>query len=243
MLDIKEEQRYEQLRKLAQELHIPMPETFLTLEIFDKEGELVKKHKQRSHSWVRNAYNWMFSQLASVNGDDAVFGDGKINVKETSGMVRHGNYAIGFEIENFDVETPVISTGHGYDGYRGAAGVEAGIVVGSGTNAVSLDDYVLQTQIDEGASAGELNHAEQLAPSISWNGGTRVLSNDCVRYFNNNSGGNVDVNEVGIYAHLHANDGHSFWTLVCRDKLGSTVTVPDTGQLKVTYTIQLTYPS
>ncbi|GAI09984.1 unnamed protein product [marine sediment metagenome] len=28
-----------------------------------------------------------------------------------------------------------------------------------------------------------------------------------------------------------------------RDKLASTVTVPDTGQLKVTYTIQLTYPS
>jgi hypothetical protein len=33
------------------------------------------------------------------------------------------------------------------------------------------------------------------------------------------------------------------YTLVCRDKLAATVTIPNTGQLKVTYTIQLTYPS
>ncbi|GAI82076.1 unnamed protein product, partial [marine sediment metagenome] len=31
--------------------------------------------------------------------------------------------------------------------------------------------------------------------------------------------------------------------MVTRDKLASTVTVPDTGQLKVTYTIQLVFPA
>ncbi|GAJ16232.1 unnamed protein product, partial [marine sediment metagenome] len=32
MVDL-EEQKYEQLRKLAKELHIPVPEAFLTLEV------------------------------------------------------------------------------------------------------------------------------------------------------------------------------------------------------------------
>ncbi|GAI36690.1 unnamed protein product, partial [marine sediment metagenome] len=38
MLDLKEERKYKRLRKLGQELHIPIPEAFWTLEVFDKDG-------------------------------------------------------------------------------------------------------------------------------------------------------------------------------------------------------------
>ena len=75
-LDPKEEQKYEELRKLGQELKIPISEAFLTLEVFDKDGKLIQKHRQRSHSWTRNAYNALFSNLASVNLDDDTFGAG-----------------------------------------------------------------------------------------------------------------------------------------------------------------------
>ncbi|GAJ13452.1 unnamed protein product, partial [marine sediment metagenome] len=64
MLDLKEERQYERLKKLGRELHIPIPEHFLTMEVFDKDGKLIQRHHQRSHSWVRNAYHLLFCQFA-----------------------------------------------------------------------------------------------------------------------------------------------------------------------------------
>ena len=61
MLD---ERKYRQLKKLGQELRIPIPEAFWELEVRDKDGKVIQRHKQRSHSWVRNAYNFLFSELA-----------------------------------------------------------------------------------------------------------------------------------------------------------------------------------
>ncbi|MBA7585898.1 hypothetical protein ES708_27890 [subsurface metagenome] len=50
------------------------------------------------------------------------------------------------------------------------------------------------------------------------------------------------MNEVALAVQAMAGGGAVKW-LQSRDHLASTVTVPDTGQLKVTYTIQLTYPA
>lgn len=235
MLDLKEEQRYRRLRRLAQELHIPIPEAFWTLEVFDKDGKLIQKHRQRSHSWVRNAYNVMFSNLAAKNASDATFGAGKLSAKFTDGTVVGDGYHFGWGERDLD------SPGYGY--LAAAAVTDHGIVVGSGTNAEDFEDYALQTQIAEGTGAGQLNHVQSESHNVSY--ADTTLKDELVRYFNNNSGGNVDVNEVGVIGHFSRISGAypDFEALVCRDKLASTVTVPDTGQLKVTYTIQLTYPA
>ena len=58
-----EEHKYKELKRLGTELHIPIFEAFLKLEVFDKDGKLVQEHSQRGHSWTRNAYNMMFSSL------------------------------------------------------------------------------------------------------------------------------------------------------------------------------------
>ena len=80
--------------------------------------------------------------------------------------------------------------------------------------------------------------------SITWIAGTLTLKNDIVRYFNNNSGADVDVTEVAIVSHgYRPNSSTDTYYMMARDLLTATVTVPDTGQLKVTYTIQLTYPA
>jgi len=231
MLDTEEEQKYERLRKLGQELHVPIPEAFLTVEVFDKNGKPIQKHHQRSHSWVRNAYNLLFCQLAGKDGSDAEpFGGGRLNVKRTSGAISGAAYPVSIS-DGSTVDGTV-------QGYRAAGGLATrGILVGSGTDAESFEDYTLQTQIAEGAGAGQLNHAASEAHAISY--ADTTLTNTLIRYFNNNSGGNVSVNEValvfnGWYEPLQI--------LNARDKLGATVEVPDTGQLKVTYTIVLVYP-
>lgn len=235
MLDVKEEQKYERLRKLGQELHIPISEAFWTLEVFDKDGKLIQRHHQRSHSWVRNAYNLMFSQLAGKDMDDSTFGAGKLCAKTTGGTLKNGNMPATI---GRDHDTSVDGTTYGY---RALAGNDDyGILVGSGTNAESFEDYALQTKITEGSGAGQLNHVQSEEHSIGY--AALVLKNELIRYLNNNSGGNVDVNEVALVDKAGWPITVTYY-LMCRDKLASTVTVPDTGQLKVTYTIQLTYPA
>ncbi|GAJ14761.1 unnamed protein product, partial [marine sediment metagenome] len=94
MLDPKEERQYKRLRKLGQELHIMLPEAFWTFEVFDRNGKLIQRHRQRSHSWVRNAYNHSFSELAAKNASDSTFGAGKLNIKDPDGLVKYGAYPI-----------------------------------------------------------------------------------------------------------------------------------------------------
>ena len=231
MNELKEEQKYKRLRELGQELHIPIPEHFITLEVFDKNGKLIQRHHQRSHSWVRNAYNLLFTQLAGKGMTGDGYGAGKLSIKETDTTVK-------------DTDGTAITIGTAPDdvgvGYREAAGlIVNGILVGSGVNAEDFEDYVLQTPIAEGAGAGQLNHAQSEANAYSY--GALVGTNTLIRYFNNNSGGNVEVNEVCLAATGFA--GAFIDYITSRDHLAATVTIPDTGQLKVTYTIQLTYPA
>lgn len=234
MVEVKEEQKYKRLRKLAQELHLPIPETFIELEVRDKDGKVVQHHRQRSHSWVRNAYNLLLAQMASVNLDDAAeYGAGKLSIKVTDTTIKAG--AGGAMVSD--------TVAHESDGaaYRGAnADITSGIQVGSGTDAESFEDYVLQTQIVEGAAGGELNHIAMDVPTKSYAALTWTIT--WFRYFNNNSGGDVNINEVALCTEGEAIGTSVNW-IMSRDKLASTVTVPDTGQLKVTYTIQLTYPA
>lgn len=239
MVDLKEEQKYERLRKLGQELHIPMPEAFWTLEVFDKDGKLIQKHHQRSHSWTRNAYNLMFSQLAGKDADDDTFGAGKLNFKDTGGGMLYDS--IPATIGSCDNAVTVDGT---FRGYRALGGISSrGILVGSGENAESFEDFMLQTPIAEGTGANQLNHAASEAHAISYSDTT--LTNTLIRYFNNNTVGetSVDVNEVGLVPYCEAKEGFPGNILFARDKLASTVTIPSTGQLKVTYTIQLAYPA
>lgn len=230
----KEEAKYQQLLNLGKALGVPVFEAFLELEVRDKDGKLINSHRQRSHSWVRNAYNALFSNLASVDMDDSTFGAGKLSGKDTGGGIRYG-------------PNGAVLTGTTYEGtangFRAAAAEDTwGILVGSGTNAESFEDYFLQTQIADGTGAGQLSHALSEAVDKSYTDTT--WSHALGRYFNNNSGGTISVNEVALVARfarfgLAGNLNY----LVSRDKLLSAVNVPDTGQLKVTYTIQLTYPS
>ncbi|GAJ09756.1 unnamed protein product, partial [marine sediment metagenome] len=168
MLDLKEERRYTRLKKLARELHIPMPEAFITLEVFDKDGKLIQRHHQRSHSWARNAYNMMFASLAGVTSPDATWEAGKLSQKFTNGSIESGDYPFamyfgkgaspyGYKMNTTDV------------GYRAAATEDSkGILVGSGENAESFEDYVLQTPIVEGTGANQLNHIESQPHSVSY---------------------------------------------------------------------------
>jgi len=72
-----------------------------------------------------------------------------------------------------------------------------GIVVGTGTNAVTISDYVLQTPIAHGNGASQLYYN-----AMAFDGTDVTVSGsdcyyDCKRFIENNSGGDIGVKEIG----------------------------------------------
>jgi len=241
-LNPEEEREFEKLNKLGQRLHVPIPQAIWKLEVFLK-GNLIQSYEARCHSWTRNAYNVIYSQIAGSKPNDATFEAGKLSQKTTAGNILSGDYPMGLYMPRAG-GAPYCEPLGDELGYHAVAAEDAwGILVGSGTNVESFEDYVLQTPIAEGAGGDQLNHVTSEAAVRSY--AAPVLKDELIRYFNNNSGGNVLVNEVALVAQAPRNNQPSsaVSVLVTRDKLASTVTIPNTGQLKVTYTISLTYPS
>jgi hypothetical protein len=132
-------------------------------------------------------------------------------------------------------------TGSGSPSYiqrGGAANVDSnGIQVGSGTNAVAAADYALQTLIAHGVGGGQLQYQAQseTAPSISVN----QAFFDIKRVFINGSGGDVNINEIGA-AFICWVGASPYNVLFIRDKLSSTIVVPNAGQVQIKYTLYLT---
>lgn len=246
-LDLREGAEYQELRLMGGRLHVPVFEAFWLLEVMDREGRPVRSLRQRSHSFVRNAYNHLISQLAAKNGDGgAVFGGGFINIKDTSGSVRSGALPILTGHDSNSSSTQSLDFASTGQGVLATAGTDTkGIVVGSGANPESFEDFALQSRILNGTTAGRLSYIQSEPVAISYDAGTLTLTVIHARFFNNNSGGDIAINEAAIYliGKTGAFSTSNITWMAARDKLAATVTVPNTGQLKVTYTISLTYPA
>jgi hypothetical protein len=227
------ERKYRRLAALGAELGVPVPQTFLEMEVIMPNGEVVHHHKQRSHSFKRNAYNIMFCQLGAVNNNalGVTYGSGQLVWARTTGVAVPGNYPCG--MVTADMTNPV-------GGYIAASGDSTyGVLTGYDTvTAENFNNYSLVSPIVEGTTndGHHLSHAASNAYVVTWAVGTLTMAVVQSRFFNNNTGGNVIVGEVG----LHCAPGPLL--LISRDHLGSPVTIPNTGQLKVTYTISLVYP-
>ena len=110
-----------------------------------------------------------------------------------------------------------------------------GIVVGSGTTPVTIDDYQLATQIVHGSSAGQLSYGATTFNAPVTSGKDRYF--EVVRTFTNNSGGTVTVREIGLHSR---NEAGTYSFLSLRDVLVSAIDVTDTKVLTVTYMILTT---
>jgi hypothetical protein len=232
-------------KKSAQSLHLPYLEAYLEVEM-TREGRRLLHKRQRSKSFVRNAYNILFSQAAAAEADDTVFGPGYINAKDITGAIAKKDTPISW------IPDDVSSLGNGFLGGDGVT--SHGIVLGLGTSAESLEDYYLSGQlIPNGNGVGQLNYNPTEALIKSWSAETRTLSNSIKRYFNNNSGGSINgwgeiiligkVNFAYAYASLTGWYKDTYYVVFSRDLIAPPVNIPDKAQVKVVYTISLVYPS
>ena len=251
MIDIPEtEAKYQRLEALGKKLGIPLLCGHLDLQV-SRSGKLLAHRRQRCHSWTRNAYNLIFCQLGSCNPTDATFGSGKLSYKITNGTIRYYNggdtsneYGTWVTyIDYYDVETRENeSAGRGS---RAAANSDNhGLVVGSSNAAEDFDHFALQAPIANGLGAGQLSMIAQEAPVLSYDAGTKTLTDTLVRFMNNNSGGDITVGEVGYICKMQTGTAYSMSLfLFSRDVLDPVVVIPDAGQIRIQYQISLAYPA
>ena len=82
---------------------------------------------------------------------------------------------------------------------NGAVGsISTGTVVGTGSNPVLISDYSLQTIINNGVGAGQLQYAIQTFLAQYEIGASRYFPTE--RVFTNASGASITVNEIGLYS-------------------------------------------
>jgi hypothetical protein len=135
----------------------------------------------KANSFVDNMANFLFGILAAApNGAKTA------SVVETDGSPATPKTSAA---ANFGVTTIAASA-------AGAGSNSAGIRVGTGDTAFDHEDYELDTIIDHGTGAGELEYGASTTVSPVYAAGNITFS--IKRTFVNSSGSSIEVKEVGI---------------------------------------------
>lgn len=114
----------------------------------------------------------------------------------------------------------------------GVANGSYGIVVGTGTAAISLDAYKLDTIIAHGSGSGQLYYQAMAVTQPAKPTGSMYRS-VFIRELTNLSGGSITVNEVGLYG-THG----SYYYVLARDLVSPGVAILDRATMSVTYRME-----
>jgi hypothetical protein len=114
---------------------------------------------------------------------------------------------------------------------------DQGIVVGTGTTAVTPTDYQLATQILDGTSSGTLEHFPSSGTGLTISNPTGSFTLE--RIFRNSSSGSITINEVGVYV-ASRNTNAQAAICVIRDLVSPGFTVANGEYMRVIYTLSVT---
>jgi len=199
----------------------PTLKIYVETEIKDKHGKIIKKQRFRSRSLLTNFIRWMESLFECYSG---WFGF-------TSVVDRAGTgHDIPDDVARYAYDFGTIIAGADNDLF--------GVLVGSGTTAVSAGDYNLASPISHGTGAGQLQYQFMKLPEITVVGAeTRMRIR---RQFINGSGVDVSVNEVRMALQAVSLAAVIIRFLIARDVLPTTDVVPDGATYTVDYIIRVT---
>jgi hypothetical protein len=173
-----------------------------------KNGVMLAKlaYSAPAHSFVQQ---WVQAMRALwMQGNEA-------NTKDTAGVLRLYNGTA------MRITAPAGDTSHG-------------IVLGTGTNAVAITDYALQTKILHGSGAGQLQYKIQDFQAYSLVGSTAKFK--AARQYENLSGATITINEAGIYVR----DGSGQYFCILRDRIAGGFDILNTQIAEFRYTFKAT---
>lgn len=177
---------------------------FIDVWVKNKQGKQVLYKRTKGNSMVRHLCDVLYAQMTGAT--------------YTSGGLNTSNVAKNVAAASMNITA--------------ALGSSNGIVPGTGSNAVTISDYKLQTPITHGNGAGNLNFQAQTyptAPTVS--GSSKYFT--VQRIFQNNSGGDITVNEYGI---VNTNSADLFLL----DRTLDTFTIGNGSTGTIRYTIKVT---
>ncbi|GAH94903.1 unnamed protein product [marine sediment metagenome] len=172
----------------------------ISARLYDHHGHLVRKYRPKAaHSFLAQFIEYLYIQMSQTQTD----------VTKTDGS----DYNVIPAILNLSVNAP-------------ASDLNYGLLIGSGTDPVTIDDYVLQSQITSDLTV--LAHTFSLSyPSSN----TRRLS--ISRTFTNTSLSPMSIEEVVLYT-IYA--GLMYF---CLDRTLYSVSIPASSSLTLTYRIDV----
>jgi hypothetical protein len=234
MLDPIEEAKWEMYRKYCRELKIPtVPQSFIVVEKYNKNMDLLYRDTERGHSWTRNFYNLMFAMLtdARTSGTNN-FAEGYMSAKNSAGSV---TYNVDYHVQRTTYFVP----GGGI--VSNILASTYGIIVGTNAAAFSAEQYALQTVIAHGVATGNLYYHIMSGSDISYDAGTDTWTSKLNRFFENNSGGSITVAETGLYWYGYFFGTSQSYYMIERNVLGSSVAVANGEILKMTYLLTMDF--
>lgn len=212
-----------------------LPDLMIGIVLKDKKGRIVKKYKEKGHSWTRNAWNWLFACMTDAPGDGTgVFGAGNLSAKQTGGTIYSTNSRTSSRVYS---NVPHTSYGMSPNGSSNAIG----IIIGSGTAAFSINDYALATLWASGTGAGYFVYGSQAAPAISYDAPTKTWTATQSREFTNSAGATQQISEVGIISNIQCFTSSTAPLLLARDVLATPIDVLDTESVTIEYEISLDF--
>lgn len=218
--------------------------TTIGFKTLDKDHRVLSSREQPSRSWTRHFFDHLYVLLGYISTATLT---GIQDITATGRDFTGNPITNGYGVPYLYLASPaggvngvgVYANGVGspFPDPQRFSGDTYGIVVGTGNAAVTTTDNALQTKINHGTGAGLLEHGgtEVLVPTFADPNGSMVIR----RYFTNNSGGAITVEESGLYARGWTSAGYTYIFCIARDVTGGVV-VPDTQLLVVTYTAQIT---
>ena len=176
----------------------------------DANGKTIKYRRYRSDSFVGNILSIIFKMLGNVS---------TISVSDFTNIV---DFIAGHEIKRLDgSDFPNIKVWFNNPVSFGAGDADGGIVVGSGSTAVTINDYRLESQIPHGSTAGQLQYGDTTISNM-------VMTDPNVwhffisRSFTNATTADITIRETGIigaYLRTHNTIFTTYLVLIARDVL------------------------
>jgi len=187
-----------------------LAELWYSVTVRDQDGKVISRERRKSRSMLGNWYRILYAQMSFLS----------CSLVGTNGI----DWGASWNQDNWKFKA---SADEDY----------IGIVVGTGTTAVTIDDYKLATQIMHGTGSGQLRYL------ICTPGTPSVAGSNCdfltSRVFLNNSGGSIMVRESGIYCRCKGPTYYSYACIV-RDVFDTPQAVPDGGSITIDYTLRVT---
>ena len=203
-----------------------MVKAYFQMLAYDQDHSLVRKsRKRRSRSFVQGFLKFHFGMLQ--DGDT-------LTVTDTAGASR----TLSNNTPDFRISSP--GRGGGGINYLGSSYIsstESGIVVGTGTTAVTPQDYQLATLIADGTSAGTLEYFCSAGIGLTVSHPTGSFNIE--RLWRNSSSGTITVNEVGIYSVMTVS-GANYGVCILRDLVSPAFSVLNGEYMRIIYTISVT---